>query len=127
MARSYGFSLIEVVMAIAIVGIVLVVIGTFLQRIPVNSRDVGYQDLALKIARGEVEHLRAQGYDALPASGSFSDSLLSSLPAGTGAVAITTYDDKTKQVVVTVSYQGAGQTASSVALTTLIAQNSTLP
>jgi prepilin-type N-terminal cleavage/methylation domain-containing protein len=121
--RSYGFTLIEVVAAVAIIGTMIVATGALLQRIPVSGREVRDQDLALKIARSEMEVLRAAGYDALPASGSFADTQLSSLASGAGSVAVTDFNSKTKQVVVSVSWTGAKLVARSVNLTTLITQN----
>lgn len=126
MRTPRGFSLIEVTIAIAIIGIMIVATGTLLQRIPINGREVRDQDLALKITRNELEILRASGYAALPASGSFTDALLSSLTSGSAALAITDFNAKTKRVKVSVSWQGAGVVARSVSLTTLITQDSGL-
>lgn len=125
-AKKAGFSLVEVVVAVAVIGMMIVTTSVLLQRLPVSGREVRDQDLALKIARNEVEILRAGGYDALPADGSFTDPLLDSLASGAASVAVSDYNDKTKQVVVSVSWQGA-LAARSVSLTTLMTQNSTLP
>lgn len=123
---SRGFSLIEVTVAIAIIGIMIVAAGSLLSRIPVNSREVRDQDLALKIARNEIESLRAAGYAALPASGPFADELLSSLASSSASVAVTAFNAKTKQVSASVTWRGAGQSARSISLTTLITQDSGL-
>jgi prepilin-type N-terminal cleavage/methylation domain-containing protein len=122
-----GFSLIEITVAVAIIGLMVVATGLMLQRIPVNGREVRDQDLALKIARNEIEAVRSTGYANLPASGSFSSSLLSSLASSTASIAVTDYNTKTKQVVATVSWRGAGSIIRSLSLTTLITQNSNLP
>lgn len=121
--RARGFALIEVTVAIAILGIVTVATGVLMERVPVNGREVRDQDLALKIARNEIEILRAGGYAALPANGPFTDTLLSSLTGSTAAVAISDFNAQTKQATVDVSWQGTGLTARSVSLTTLITQN----
>ncbi len=121
-----GFSLLEVVIAIAIIAVAVVAASAVFQRVPVNGREVRDQDLALKIARNEVEMLRGSGYGALPASGPFSNPLLSSLRSGAGAVAVTDLNAKTKQVAVTVSWQGADSAGRSISLTTLVTQNSGL-
>lgn len=126
MRTPRGFSLIEVTIAIAIIGIMIVATGTLLQRIPINGREVRDQDLALKIVRNELEILRATGYAALPASGPFTDTLLSSLTSSSAALAITDFNAKTKRVEVSVSWQGAGVVARLVSLTTLITQDSGL-
>lgn len=126
MRTSRGFSLIEVTIAIAIIGTMIVATGILLQRIPMSGREVRDQDLSLKIARNEIEILRATGYAALPASGSFTDTLLGSLTSGSGALSITDFNTKTKRVEVSVSWQGTGAVARSVSLTTLITQDSGL-
>ncbi len=122
-----GFSLIEVTVAIAIIGLMIITTSALLQRLPVSGREVRDQDIALKIARTEVETLRAAGYASLPASGSFTNPMLSSLASGSASVTITTYDTRTKQAVVTVSWTGTGNAARTVSLATLIAQNSGMP
>ncbi|MDD3531640.1 MAG: type II secretion system protein [Candidatus Pacebacteria bacterium] len=125
--HTRAFSLIEVTVAIAIIGLMIVATSTLLQRLPVSGREARDQDIALKIARTEIEILRAGGYDALPASGSFTNPLLSSLAGGSASVTITAYDAKTKQADVSVSWTGTGNTARSVPLTTLITQTSGMP
>lgn len=121
-----GFSLIEVTIAIAIIGMMILATSILLQRLPVSGREVRDQDVALKIARNEIEVLRAGGYDALPASGAFANPLLSSLTSGSASVAVTVYDAKTKKTDVSVSWTGTGSVTRTVLLTTLIAQNSGL-
>lgn len=122
-----GFSLVESVVATAIIGVTIVATGLLLQRIPVDGREVRDQDLALKIARAEIETLRASGYSALGTSGSFSNSLLTSLASSSATVTIVDYDTRTKKVTATVSWRGTGLVTRSMSLTTLIAQNSKLP
>jgi prepilin-type N-terminal cleavage/methylation domain-containing protein len=123
-----GFSLIEFTISLFIVA-VAVVLTTAMLRATTLTRHVRYEDLATKIASNEMEGLRAAGYSSLPTSGSFSDPLLTLLPAqATGTIAVSAYDAKTKQVLVTVAWKEEGQTAtSSVALATLITQLGGLP
>ncbi len=121
-----GFSLIEVVVALAIVALMIVTTAVLLQRIPVSGREVRDQDLALKIARTEVELLRSGGYDVLPTSGPFTSTLLASLASSSAAIVVTDYNVKTKQVVATVSWRGASSVRS-LSLTTLFTQGSELP
>src|SRR3989344_2681890 len=99
MARyAKGFSLIEVTVAIGIVGLMIVSTSLLLQRIPVSGRETRDQDLALKIAREEVETLRAGGYAALPVSGAFTDPLLTSLASSSASLTVADYNDDTKEV-----------------------------
>jgi prepilin-type N-terminal cleavage/methylation domain-containing protein len=125
-ARKTGFSLIEVIVAIAIIGMMIVTTSVLLERLPVNSRAVSDQDVALKIARNEIETLRAGGYALLPVNGSFANPLLNSLPSGSASVTIAVYDAKTKRADVSVSWRETSG-ARTVSLTTLIAQTSGLP
>jgi type II secretory pathway pseudopilin PulG len=128
MERSFaGFSLVEAVVAVAIVGLIVAAPGAFMQRIPISGREVRDQDLALKIVRNEIELLRSTGYTNLPASGSFTHTLLGSLASSTATITITDYNTRTKQVVATVAWRGTASSTRSVSLTTLITQNSTLP
>jgi prepilin-type N-terminal cleavage/methylation domain-containing protein len=122
--KRNGFTLIEVVIAVAIIGLLVSSVGVMMQRLPINTREVRDQDVALKIVHNKIESLRSLGYDALPGNGSFSDTFLASLNSATGTMAFTNFNAKTKQAVVTVSWTGAASTTRSVSLTTLITQNS---
>ena len=120
-----GFSLIEIIVSLFIVLMLIMasqamLFGTPLVRL---ARD---QDIALTIAQNELEGLRGGGYDALPASGSFPDPLLSSLSSGSGNVSISDFTAQTKEVVVTVSWD-EGDRPQSQSLSTLITQTGGLP
>src|ERR1035437_2031769 len=102
---SRGFTLIEVVVSIFIIG-VIVVASTMLLRAAQVNRVTQDEDIALKIANNEGGVLRAGGYAALPASGSFTNALLPSLPSGVATVTISSYNTKTKKADVSVSWLG---------------------
>ncbi|MFA5942350.1 MAG: type II secretion system protein [Candidatus Paceibacterota bacterium] len=122
-----GFSLIEVVISIFIVGVILFLLQSVLQS-SVLARISKSQGIALSIARNEIEVLREGGYDALPPSGSFSNELLSTIPLATTTRTVSPFNDKTKQVVVSIVWQDPGSAASStVSLSTLITQPGGLP
>jgi prepilin-type N-terminal cleavage/methylation domain-containing protein len=118
---SRGFTLIEVAVAVFVIGIMIVASAALLHGVPV-SRVTHSQSIALAIAESQIETLRAAGYAALPASGSFTDSALSSLASSTASTTVTVYDSKTKRVDVGVSWLETDATRSYVTLTTLIAQ-----
>jgi prepilin-type N-terminal cleavage/methylation domain-containing protein len=124
--KPLGFSLIEVLVSVAIIATLIVSVSLLMQRIPIDGREVRDQDVALRIARNEIEDLRALGYDALPASGPLTNTLLSALASSSAAVTVATWSTKTKRVDVTVSWRGAGLAMRSIVLTTLITQDSTL-
>lgn len=120
---SRGFSFIEVIVAIFIMSIMLLLLQAVVQS-HMLVRHSKNQGVALSIARNELESLRSGGYSALPQSGSFPDTLLSSLPkAATTTLTVSTYNAKTKQITVSVIWLDPGALASStVSLSTLITQ-----
>lgn len=122
-----GFSLIEATVAIAIIGTMIVATGALLERIPVSGREAKDQDLALRIARNELEALRAAGYAGLPESGAFTDPLLASLSAGAATRTVTDFSESTKRVDVLVAWEGTGVVPRSVSLTTLITKSGATP
>lgn len=129
MSRSLrrGFSLIECIVSILMVSIMLILLQAVIQN-GVLARSAKNQGIALAIARNELETLRNIGYDNLPPSGSFADSLLDMLPAATTTRAVSDYNAKTKQVTVHVIWKDPGLAASStVFLSTLITKIGGLP
>jgi prepilin-type N-terminal cleavage/methylation domain-containing protein len=117
-----GFTLIEVLVTIGLISVVFIMHYTLINS-NTNALSARYKDLALRICISKMESLRALGYSGLPVSGSFSDSLLSSLPAGTGALAVSDYNSQIKHIGVTVSWTDPTFGPRSVALDTLISQN----
>ncbi len=128
MTAMRGFSLIEIVISLFIIGVILVLMHAVIQSSSL-IRTTKNQGIALSIARNEIESLRAGGYATLPASGTFSDSLISTLPAlATTTRTVSVYDAKTKQVTASVIWRDAGANASStVSLSTLITSVGGLP
>jgi len=128
MRPSRGFSLIEVIVSIFIMSVMLILFQA-VTRSSVLVRTSKNQGVALAIARTEIESLRAGGYAALPASTTFYDSLVSTLSSSaTTTLSISSFNAKTKQVVVGVVWKDSGATASStVSLATLITQTGGLP
>jgi len=128
MKSSRGFSLIEVVISIFIIGVMLVLLHAVSQN-SVLVRSAKNRGIALAVARDKVESLRIGGYASLPQSGTFSNSLMSTLPPGaTTTLTVSAYNAKTTQVAVGVTWTELGSTASStVSLQTLITQTGGLP
>lgn len=115
-----GFSFIEVIVTLFIVGVVLVLYqaaaGTM--RLMKTAKS---QEIALRVANNEIEKLRAGGYASLPTSGGFSDPQLSALSNGSGSLTVTAFNSDTKQVLVSIQWQNPGDSsARSVSLTTLV-------
>ncbi|MHB8660895.1 MAG: type IV pilus modification PilV family protein [Minisyncoccota bacterium] len=127
MHTSRGFTFIEVIVAIFFVGVALMLLQAIIPS-SVLVRTAKDQGIALAIARNELENLRMRGYASLPASGSFSDSLLSTLPDATTTLVVSAFNQKTGQVTASVLWQETGVAASStVSLSTLITQTGGLP
>ncbi len=125
MRSSRGFTLIEVVIAIFLVGLLTILTASILNATPL-SEHAKEENIALTIASNKLESLRAGGYAALPSSGSFSDPAMASLSGGTGTVTVSAYNTKTKQVTVTVAWNENG-VANDVVVTTLITEVGGLP
>ncbi len=128
MSSARGFSLVEVTVSILIMSVMFLLLQAVI-RSSVLVRTSKNQGIALAIASNKIESLRIGGYATLPSGGSFSDSLISTLPrAATTTLAISAYNAKTKQVSVSVIWLDSGSTASStVSLSTLITETGGLP
>ena len=116
-----AFTLIEVLVTIFIVGVTAVLFAAAVKTLSF-TRDVRYEDTALRIASKKLEELRADGYAGLPASSSFSDALLSSLPSASASTTMATYNAKTKKALVQVGWQPPGQSVRVITLVTLVTQ-----
>ncbi len=123
---SRGFTLIEVIASIFVIGIIIIA-STSLLRAAQATQATRDQDLALKIASNELEAVRAGGYAALPASGPFTDTELSSLAGSAATLTVASYNEDTKQVDATVTWLAQDQTARTLTLTTLITKIGGLP
>lgn len=116
---SAGFTLTETLVALFIMSVAVVFVALLIGTIK-TTRDAKYENSAFRIADSKLDELRAGGYAALPASGSFSDPELANMPQGAASTSITDWNAKTKQVVVGVSWQSQGGLTRFVSLTTLI-------
>ena len=128
MKAPRGFSLVEISVSIFIIGVMLIMLQAIMHS-GALVRISKSQGIALAIAHNKLENVRAGGYAALPPSGTFSDSLMSTLPPlATTTLTVSVYNAKTKQVSVSVVWRDSGATASStVSLSTLITQTGGLP
>lgn len=118
--NSFGFSLLEVLVTIFIAGLILLIYGAS-SNILFLSRSAKDQEIALRVANNKIEELRAVGYDALPASGGFSDSQLNLLQGSFATMTITDFNADTKQIIVTVQWQEPGSSVlRTISLPTLI-------
>ena len=113
--------MVEMLVALFIMSVTVAFVTIVVGTIKV-TRDATYENIAFRIADTKLDELRAGGYAALPANGSFSDPDLASLPQGSASTSVAVLNAKTKQVAAGVSWQGADNRTRSVSLTTLITQ-----
>ena len=116
--RHRGFTLIEVIVSIFILGIVIVLSGAVIGTIQ-TTRDEVNENIAMRIASTNLDALRATGYANVVASSTLYDTQLTKLPSATASSTISDYNAKTKQVTVGVSWL-ASRGTKYVTLTTLI-------
>lgn len=114
-----GFTLVEMLIAVFIMsmaaGFVTIVTGSIKV-----TRDSAFESVAFRVAGTKLDELRAGGYEALPAEGSFSVPELDGLPQGAASTSIADLNADTKRVMAGVSWRGADDTERVVSLTTLI-------
>lgn len=127
--NQQGFSLIEVVLVIMLIGFLILIISN----LPSSFRLIGKsknESLAREIAVSEIENQRAKTYINLANTSNplpqISDSRISQLPQGNGTIeikdcpnTICQRSEQTKQVIVTVNWIQDTQ-VKTVQLTTLI-------
>ncbi len=116
-----GFTLIEVLVSILILGAMLVFYTSSFSATKL-TRDAQRKDVALRVIEQKLEELRALTYAGLPASGTFSDPLLTSLPNGIASTTISTYNAAIKKATVGVSWIEGSSTLRYIESTTLITQ-----
>ena len=125
---AYGFSIIEVIMVVAVAGAIVLVIAN----LPASINLIGKSDhesIAKEIAQQTVEDYRSKTYANIAnGNNSLTDSRFSKLPGGTGVIVIEDCPqtlcqnaEAVKKLTVTVSWNEK-QEPRSVILTTLVAE-----
>ena len=117
-----GFTLIEVLMTLLILGIMMIMFQLVSNSVILNKYN-RYKEIALRVAENQIQSLRTTSYASLPASGSFNNSLLSSIPSGAGTMTLTQVQTGLTQAVVTVTWRNPSTTANQqIVLSTYIWQ-----
>ncbi len=118
-----GFSIIEALVSIFIIGVVLLLYSASSNTLLLNN-NARHLEMAQRIAIEKMEDLRATSFGSLPASGSFTGTLLSGLPSGSGQITLTDINSSTKQIVVTVTWkEPSGRAQRSATFTTIKTKN----
>jgi prepilin-type N-terminal cleavage/methylation domain-containing protein len=107
-----GFTLVELLITIIVLGIASTSIGGLYYTTEIIEVQSQHYDIAVRAARSEIEDLRNDGYNALtPGTTSFTSRLpLSLLPAGAaGTVIVTQPIPSLRRVDVTVAYVDYGK------------------
>jgi prepilin-type N-terminal cleavage/methylation domain-containing protein len=117
-----GFTLIEVLVTILLIGATLAIYRVTAQTVVVNKWNKN-KEVALRIAEKKMESLRTTSFASLPSTGSFADAALSDLPSGAGNLTVTNVNDETKNIQVTVTWTNPGDpTSQSISIETSITE-----
>jgi len=117
-----GFTLVELVITVAVLGIVLTSVISLFVNIQQAQTHTRYLETATYAAQTEIESLRTINYNNLTPGSTinFTSSLPSSLPSGsTGTVTVSEPLDGLRRVDVSVTYTYKGKTRT-VSLSSLI-------
>ena len=98
-----GFSVIEVLITLFMIAVSLILFQATANAIVLNKYG-RYKEIALRIADKKIETVRTTAFASIPASGSFADAQLSSLPNGQATITTTDLTATLKDVVVTVTW-----------------------
>lgn len=111
MKNEEGFTLVELVATVAVLGIITLGIANLFYSIQYIQRQSNYLDRATRAAQRQVEVLRNNSYNSLPlGQSSFTNELPDSLPNNrTGTIAVSEPSPGLKRVDVTVSYNDGGK------------------
>lgn len=111
-SSAKGFTLVELIVTIVVLGIVITSLGTLYYEMQVAEVRSQHYDLAVRAARTEIERLRNNGYSALTPGGTivFTSSLPTALPRDrAGSVAISQPTADLRRVDVTITYADYGR------------------
>lgn len=117
-----GFSIIEVLVTLFIIGITLLLFAVVSNAIVLNKYN-RYKEIALRVAETKLAELRTTPHGNLPTSGTFSNSQVEKLPQGNAAMAFTEVATGLTQATVTVTWQNTQNTGTQeISLSTYISQ-----
>lgn len=98
-----GFTLIEVIITMFLIIVTLMIYQVTSNAVALNKAN-RHKEVALRIADQKLQSLRTTAFDSIPASGAFSDSMLSTIPDGAGTITVSDINDQTKDIIVTITW-----------------------
>ncbi|QQS22733.1 prepilin-type N-terminal cleavage/methylation domain-containing protein [bacterium] len=101
-----GFSIIEVVVTLFIIGLTLVLLQMSANSVVLNKQ-ARYKEIATRIADQKMQSIRTTDFDSIPSTGTFNDSLMSSIPSGAGNITVVDVNDTLKDVTVRVTWSNS--------------------
>lgn len=102
--KENGFGILEVVITLFIIGVTLLLFAVVSNSVVLNKYN-RYKEIALRIAEHELQELRTTPYANLPASGSVTNTQLSTIPQGAGTIAISEVSTGLSQATVTITWR----------------------
>ncbi len=115
-----GFTVLEVMITIFVIAVSLLVFQATAHSLTLNKQGRS-REIALRIADKKLQTIRTTAFASIPASGSFSDPLLSTLPNGQGNIEVSNINSTLKDVAVTVSWTAPNGSTSDIELQTYVA------
>ena len=105
--NQLGFSVIEVVITLFMIAVTLMLFQATANSVVLNKYS-RYREIALRIADNKLQTIRTTAFASIPASGTFADSQLSSLPNGVGTITTSDITSTLKDVSVVVKWTKPG-------------------
>jgi prepilin-type N-terminal cleavage/methylation domain-containing protein len=123
MKNNSGFTLVEIVVTIAVLGITTAAISSVFISIRNIQQQNKYLDIANRAANRQIESLRNDSYASLAAGSTidFTSSVPTTLPDRTGSAIISSPAPDLRRVDATVTYKAQGKTRT-VTISSLIGE-----
>jgi prepilin-type N-terminal cleavage/methylation domain-containing protein len=99
-----GFTVIEVLIALFMIGVTVMLFQATANSVVLNKYG-RYREIALRIADKKIQTVRTTAFASIPATGSFADPLLSTIPSGTAVMTTTDINNNLKDVRIVITWR----------------------
>jgi prepilin-type N-terminal cleavage/methylation domain-containing protein len=99
-----GFTVIEVLITLFMIGVTVMLFQATANAVVLNKYG-RFREIALRIADKKLQTVRTTAFASIPATGTFSDSLLSTIPNGQATITTTDINSNLKDVMVTITWR----------------------